>query len=143
MLKKLILVSSLLMTPATLSFTLLPVSVLTSKELKCLTDNVYHEARGETFKGMILVARTTLNRAKHPKFPRKVCDVVYQPYQFSWTLNKQKITDRESWNRAANAVFAALTHQSPALYFHATYVQPTWAKHKQRLEKEGNHIFYK
>ena len=116
---------------------------LTKTELKCLTDNVWHEARGESFEGKVLVARTTLNRVLHPNFPKTVCGVVYQPHQFSWTKTDYGTPDRAEWIQAANAVYAALNHPSPALYFHATYVKPTWAKNKQLLVKEGNHIFYK
>ena len=29
------------------------------------------------------------------------------------------------------------------VYYHATYVQPSWALHKQKAFQIGKHIFYK
>jgi spore germination cell wall hydrolase CwlJ-like protein len=113
------------------------------KDLKCLALNVYHEARGESFLGQVLVAKTTLNRVDSPDFPKAVCDVVYQPNQFSWTLVKQKQPTLEQLEIAVKAVYVALDHPSNALYFHATTVKPQWSKHKEYLYKEGNHVFYR
>lgn len=112
-------------------------------ELKCLADNVYYEARGEPYKGKVLVAKTTLNRVKHPHFPSDICGVVYQPYQFSWTLSKQKDPDPEQWNIAVKAAYDALESNSKALYFHAASVRPEWAETKKFLYQVGNHLFYK
>lgn len=36
---------------------------------------------------MKAVAIVTINRVKNSKFPGTICDVVYQPKQFSWTLS--------------------------------------------------------
>jgi len=30
-----------------------------------------------------------------------------------------------------------------ALYYHADYVRPRWAKHMERTSKIGEHIFYR
>ena len=39
---------------------------------------------------MIRVANVTMNRVNSGIFPNSVCSVVYQPYQFSWTLESKK-----------------------------------------------------
>jgi N-acetylmuramoyl-L-alanine amidase len=117
--------------------------LLTPQELKCLIDNVYYESRGEPFEGKVLVARTVLNRRLHPSFPYNVCDVIYQPYQFSWTMVKQKLPKQEHWDAAAEAVFSAFYNTSPVMYFHAVSVRPGWAKEKQFITRIGNHLFYK
>ena len=58
------------------------------REVECLAKNMYHEARGESYQGMVAVAFVTLNRTVSEVFPSKVCDVVYQKNQrgcqFSW-----------------------------------------------------------
>jgi len=54
-------------------------------EIKCLADNIYFEALTESDAGKIAVANVTMNRVKHPAFPNSVCDVVWEPKQFSWT----------------------------------------------------------
>ena len=52
-----------------------------------LTLNVYHEARSEPQLGQIAIAQVTLNRAK--KGQLSIEDVVRQPHQFSWTMDKR------------------------------------------------------
>lgn len=61
------------------------------RAIKCLTENVYHEARGEVDEGKLAVALVTLARTLSlgvEKFPKDVCGVVYQARQFSWTTDK-------------------------------------------------------
>jgi len=55
------------------------------QETHCLAQNVYHEARGESWHGKMAVALVTLNRTEHWRFPKTICKVVYQPGQFTWT----------------------------------------------------------
>lgn len=61
------------------------------RAIKCLTENVYHEARGEIDEGKLAVALITLGRTLSlgvEKFPKDVCGVVYQARQFSWTADE-------------------------------------------------------
>lgn len=48
------------------------------KELWCISNNVYHEARGESLLGKAAVAHVTMNRVRHSDYPNNICDVVYQ-----------------------------------------------------------------
>lgn len=59
------------------------------EELKCLTDNVYHEARGEAKEGRYAVIFSTLSRVLDKNYPKTICGVVHQPWQFSWTFDKK------------------------------------------------------
>lgn len=57
----------------------------TSDDIKCLVENMYHEARSDGYAGMYAVAMVTLNRVADPRYPDKVCEVVYQgPVRESW-----------------------------------------------------------
>lgn len=57
----------------------------TLQQIHCLTEAVYHEARGEPVDGQAAVARVVLNRARFPKeFGNSICGVVYKKNQFSW-----------------------------------------------------------
>ncbi len=47
-----------------------------SRELECLALTIYFEARGEPDQGKIAVGHVVMNRASHPQFPHKVCEVV-------------------------------------------------------------------
>ena len=120
-------------------------------EVHCLALNIYHEARGETFEGMLAVAAVTLNRVRHKRFPDGVCEVVWQPRQFSWTHDGK--TDRphnqKAWERAlriAKATYAMgyIDTVGKAIYFHAEYGRaPYWSRGFEKVRKIGRHIFYK
>lgn len=47
-------------------------------EAYCLAENIYYESRNEDIQGQFAVASVTLNRAKDPRYPKTVCDVVKQ-----------------------------------------------------------------
>jgi len=48
------------------------------KEIECLAQNIYHEARGQDYAGQLAVAHVTINRMQHRRFPDTVCGVVKQ-----------------------------------------------------------------
>lgn len=114
-------------------------------ETQCLAQNIYHEARGEPFRGKLAVARVTLNRVNSGTFPNTICGVVYQKGQFSWTSKRYKIRDQHAWGQAvfiANLVTESpeILGHFPALYFHNKTVKPNWKRKK--LATIGQHTFY-
>ncbi len=128
------------------------------RQLECLARNVYFEAGSESFEGKVAVAQVTMNRAKHPKFPSDVCQVVYQKSiimekvicQFSWYCQnggKPKIRYpelyQESYEVAKKVLLEnfRLSSMKDAMYFHAVYVSPNWGK--ERIGIIGNHVFYR
>jgi spore germination cell wall hydrolase CwlJ-like protein len=122
----------------------------TDTDLFCMAKNIYHEARGESTLGKYAVAQVTMNRVRDPRFRNTVCDVVFQPYQFSWANNKSVRWTRPSgpaWNESmeiAKDVLeegATIKGMEDALYFHATYVRPGW-RNVRKVTKIGAHIFY-
>ncbi len=122
---------------------------LHAQNLTCLASNVYFEARGEPLAGQYAVAEVTMNRKGSALFPRTVCGVVYEKSAFSWTeFRALPEPDGEEWERArrvAEAVYYG--RRAPVLegarFFHATHVNPDWAKEKRRVVRIGNHVFYK
>jgi N-acetylmuramoyl-L-alanine amidase len=120
-----------------------------SPEVRCLAVAVYFEARGEPLEGQLAVAQVIRNRTQNPSWPREVCDVVYQPKQFSFTSDRHSDKPmRESlWRTAqAIAIIAATDNWSDvvkdATHFHATRVSPGWSN-LRRVSVIGNHIFYR
>lgn len=127
-----------------------------SRDLDCLTQAAYYEARGEGREGMQAVAQVVLNRARHPAFPKSVCGVVYQGAgrstgcQFSFTCNgaMRGAVNRAAWNRArdvaskalSGAVFAPVGN---ATHFHTTGVSPGWRNALIRVNQVGQHLFYR
>lgn len=126
------------------------------KQVDCLADNVYFEARSEPEKGQIAVAQVTMNRVRSGKFPETVCGVVRQKTndvcQFSWWCDAkakaQSLKRRFDWDtyekirEIAMAVY--FDEQMPdvtngALYFHAVHVGGVNKKQSVRI---GQHIFY-
>jgi spore germination cell wall hydrolase CwlJ-like protein len=70
------------------------------REVTCLAQNIYFEARGESRVGQLAVAHVTMNRTRSVRYPNSVCAVVYQKYQFSWTHNaSRRITDRALYRK--------------------------------------------
>lgn len=129
------------------------------QELRCLAENIYHEGRGESLEGQFAIAEVTMNRLASPFYPNTVCEVVHDTRwdrvrrrlvaHFSWTAFEiTKEPGGPAWDRAMEVATAVYDgHYMPvvpgALYYHATYVNPYWAKSKRRVARIGNHIFYK
>jgi spore germination cell wall hydrolase CwlJ-like protein len=128
-------------------------------DLRCLAENIYFEARGESLDGQRAVAEVTLNRQRSPNFPHTVCEVVYDTRwdplrrrlvgHFSWTeLDKLPTPSGDAWEQAKAVATAAYddTYQPVvpgALFYHATSIRPAWAKTKRVVATIGNHIFYR
>lgn len=118
------------------------------REVICLAENIYHEARSESINGQVAVAQVTLNRVKSKAFKSSICGVVYEKAQFSWTLNKfTKIKDLKAWEHSkilAKAVldgYARIPHFN-ALYYHTKSIKPYWIKDKTVIATIGAHVFY-
>lgn len=118
------------------------INAAPAPEVHCLATNIYNEARGEGYLGMLAVAQVTINRTKDPRFHEQLCDVVYAKNQFSWTRNTTfLLPDRKAIMIAALALRGRHElSKFKALYFHSTKINPGW-KYK-RLTRIGNHIFY-
>jgi len=127
-----------------------------SRELECLTEAVYFEARGETPAGQAAVAQVVLNRVRHPAFPKSVCSVVYQGAakrsgcQFSFACDGSMRRGRESaaWDRAQRVASKALSGAvmagvGEATHFHTTNVAPNWGPRMLRTAQVGLHVFYR
>lgn len=120
-----------------------------SEQHKCLAMNVYHEARGERMEGQMAVAHVTLNRVAHDNWPDTICDVVYEPKQFSWTHMIKDHTPKEikAWKDAtviARDVMIGNTEDPTygAVFYHANWVNPEWAKQMDLSKVIGRHLFY-
>jgi len=135
-------------------------------EVGCLAKNIYYEAGVEETAGRVAVANVTINRVLDSKFPATICDVVHQGEknkdggmkrnrcQFSWYCDGKKDTpyEGENWQMSqalAWEIYELYTENKllditdGALYYHATYVTPYWAKSMKRTTKIGTHIFYR
>jgi spore germination cell wall hydrolase CwlJ-like protein len=128
-----------------------------TKQLDCLTRNIYWESATEPFEGKVAVAQVTINRVESGRFASDICGVVYQKNviydrvvcQFSWFCDgssKVKPIYPAHWKEAEEVAKKVLLEGfrlpsvKNALYFHADYVKPQWGK--PQVAKFGRHIFY-
>ena len=138
--------------------------------VKCLADNMYHEARDQGTAGLLAVSSVVINRVKDKRFPNTICEVVKQgPTRESWKKNGKYIPiknkcqfswwcdgksdvpkDIRTYNRLVKIAETLIYHKVPfiditdgALFYHADYVKPDWAKTKTKTVEIQDHIFYK
>jgi N-acetylmuramoyl-L-alanine amidase len=120
-------------------------------ETSCLATAVYFEARGESLEGQLAVARVVINRAASGRYPTSWCNVVRQPYQFSFVHNgqfPQADPNSDAWRKAEAIAELAAANIVPSvddkvLWYHANYVAPAWRHGLQEVEQIGAHIFYR
>ena len=121
------------------------------QDLFCMAKNIYHEAGSEPTLGKYAVAQVTINRMKSPQYKDTVCSVVFEPYQFSWANyhGRRWTTPRgENWQEAKRIARDVLENNKrihgldDALFYHATYVRPSWSRKFDRVTRIGLHIFY-
>ena len=114
-----------------------------ANNVKCLAEVIYRESRGEPRLGKFAVGLVVMNRVNHPKYPKTVCKVVFQPQQFSWVSTFTTFKAPEEFRQIAKEILAGNhdLHDFNATHFHARYVAPKW-QHLKRTLVIGNHIFY-
>jgi spore germination cell wall hydrolase CwlJ-like protein len=129
----------------------MPVEIELTPDMQCLAQAIYFEARGEPLAGQLAVARVIINRAASGLYPSSYCDVVTQRAQFSFVKRgriPQVDESSSAWTRAK--AVAQIAHEDlweseagDALYFHAKYVRPSWARQKVARATIDTHIFYR
>lgn len=144
------------------------LSTVDYKQISCLAQNMYHEARGQVDEGIEAVGLVTINRMRSSKFPSTICGVVYQAQykpvekggklvplinkcHFSWYCDgkSDKILNKKMWEKVYDQAVHLYLKQNTikdithgATYYHATYVHPYWAVSFKKTVKIQDHIFY-
>jgi len=138
------------------------ISAAKADEFNCLVEALYHEARSESFIGMISVANVVLTRKESSNFPNTICKVVHQgkywkgnpikdKCQFSyWCDGKpERFIDIEGLIKSLNVAEMSLNgiqvkKTVGSTHYHASYVTPRWAlnPHFKSIGQIGTHIFY-
>jgi spore germination cell wall hydrolase CwlJ-like protein len=122
-----------------------------SRDLECLAQAIYFEARGEKLAGQLAVGAVIVNRTTSGRYPSDYCSVVTQPGQFSFVRGGRIPSPDENSLAWSNArALAQIAHRDlwksavgDALFFHARYVRPGWARTKVHLATIDSHIFYR
>lgn len=99
------------------------------RNLVCLAENIYFEARAEPIGGKAAVANVTRNRVEDPRWPNTYCKVVQDgPVRESW---KTKATPAKD-----DAVFYPIKHRCQFSWYCDGKADKIWAN----LEKTGETI---
>ena len=127
-----------------------------NSELKCLSEALYFEARGEQIEGQIAVADVIINRKNSNRFPSTICGVVSEgshkkhACQFSYNCDGKLeiVTEKGSYGRISKLSQILLEPSARVLtdgatFYHAKAVNPSWAKKFKKTNEIGQHIFYK
>jgi spore germination cell wall hydrolase CwlJ-like protein len=136
---------------------ILPASVFSAQEQRCLAAAIYFEARGEPVKGQAAVAQVILNRVRNPAYPKSICGVVYQNMtwrnrcQFSFACDriKDRISSPAHYEMAEEVALAVtsgriwLPEVGSSTHYHANYVRPRWARTMELMNRIGRHLFYR
>jgi len=128
-----------------------------AKAVKCLTEAIYFEARGETVRGQIAVAQVVMNRVFSGYYPGTVCGVVYQnahrhlACQFTFACDgiPEVVREPEAFERAKKIAAETLDGQlwlpevGKATHYHAYWVHPSWVHEMTKMYRLGVHTFYR
>ena len=127
------------------------------REMRCLAEAIYFEARSEPEEGQAAVAQVILNRVRHENYPDSVCGVVYQnrhrflacQFTFACEGKSLRITEPEPWRVAVQIATDVVSGKiyladvGASTHYHADYVRPKWARSLKRMDTIGRHTFYK
>jgi len=130
------------------------------KDIECLIEAIYFEARSEPLIGQIAVATTILNRAGNNNFQKTICSVVQNKtkirgsmgryrcsYSYWCEVKKKTMAERpavEQATLAANLSLQGLVAKGTdnVLYYHTLHRKPYWAYGQKYTTRIGNHLFY-
>ena len=135
---------------------------------KCLTENIYFEARGQGQAGWLAVAQVTQNRVDDRRFPNTICEVVKQGLTYAsgdpirnkcqFSLYCDGKSDKPKNTKVYNEISELVNYiydvkgqpnhelldiTDGATHYHADYVRPSWAKTKTKTIEIEDHIFYR
>jgi len=126
------------------------------KQMSCLAEALYFEARGEPIKGQLAVGEVILNRVEDMRYPSSICKVVNQgtgrrfACQFTYTCDGklETVKERKPYEIALKIAKILMTTHDRKLtrgstHYHSNYVNPKWSKKFKRVAKFGRHIFYR
>ncbi len=124
------------------------------RDLDCLAEAVYYEARGESAAGQAAVAQVVLNRAHHPNYPKSVCGVVFQggfagecQFRFVCDGAMARPVEPTAWRQARQIAARALsgyvmTSVGNALNFHVSATGAERRAAPGTVAQLGRHVFF-
>lgn len=118
---------------------------------------IWREARGETFRGKMLVGATIRNRVEDKRWPNTYEGVITQRLQFSAfnpndpnavkypsTSPLEHPPEDTAWLgclQAAGMILASHTTATTANHYHVKTITPNWHDESKIVDREGAHVF--
>jgi len=134
-----------------LAILLIATSLLANKQIYCLAEAIYFESRGSSLADQAAVADVILNRVESSRYPDTICKVVHQYKQFSyyWDGKSDRMLDLDA--KASATLLAVQVAKfgrfrgisEGSLFYHASYINPYWAKAYQLVGTIGQHKYYR
>ena len=117
------------------------------KEITCLSQAIYYEARGESFEGKIAVGNVVLNRYASGNYA-SVCAVIHKKGQFIWAANPQLISEKKSWIKcvelAEHLYYGEIgDNTNGSTYFKEKSSTKRWSDRLIHTVSIGKHNFYR
>lgn len=121
-----------------------------ANSLDCLTQVIYHEARGEPKEGKVAVAWVVMNRVADKRFAGSVCQVVWAKGQFSEIGLRKFDKGSSDWADSKMVAEVVLSRKvddptQGGLYFmnkRDLGVVPKWVERLRFIRRIGDHWFY-
>lgn len=115
-------------------------------EIMCLSMIMFGEARGEPSDiSRVAVAYTAINRKADPNYPKTICQVMKQPYQYQFLDYGMPTQQQVAYLMPLAKAILEKKIDDPtkgAKWFHTRTTKPIWAKQKEIKLAIANHIFY-
>ncbi len=112
------------------------IKTISDKDIQCMAETVYSEARGESLAGKLAVGHTILTRSKKI-FHQPVCKIIIQQY----TQRRIPSRDKEEYHQLAkNILFGATKNPINGMDSFDSFRHKHRPKHTIKI---GNHWFYK
>jgi len=115
-------------------------------EIMCLSMIMFGEARGEPSDiSRVAVAYTAINRKADPNYPKTICEIMQQPYQYQFLDYGMPTQQQVAYLIPLAKAILEKKIDDPtkgAKWFHTRTTKPIWSKQKQIKLAIANHIFY-
>jgi N-acetylmuramoyl-L-alanine amidase len=114
------------------------IKTISDKEIQCMAETVYSEARGESLEGQLAVGHTILTRSKKI-FNKPVCNVTKQQY----TQRSIPKKDKEEFHHLAKQILFGATKNPIGEMDSFDSFKGRYSKRPKHTIKVGGHYFYK
>jgi spore germination cell wall hydrolase CwlJ-like protein len=128
-----------------------PIGGQTQQDILCLAYSIFRESGTLPPAAQYAVGQIHINRLETGAWGTQLCQVVFAPAQFSWTLSpvrtvwsQQQMKDfkRIAINLVQGIRVTSLDNER-ILHYHANYVRPRWGNANNIVAMAGPHVFYR